>query len=321
MPNNLRLVLARWFCSWPPHGHASLPRLWHHQAWFDQLDRRSALLSLCQPSGSDHTCLALRDWSPCGSSCVWPKTRLSGRQNMRVSLIPNGTLVLTEALDEGRCPAFHSNCYLDVGLKRTSTVVRVCVWWPLKGASDWVEFFIPHFSHKRFPGYDAESKELDAETLKKYIFGGHVRWVYGESGGGRWWAVNTRQSFRPFEPADTSFRFKKQFFDITSLNGVGFRRYRRGFPKIAYAAIREEPDLQAVRKDTKTGRQSVLSTRSTVSHTKQRKTRHWGQNSSFQRPGGDAYGQDADDEERRVDVCILSLGLVMYANRPTSGYS
>ncbi|KAJ8611120.1 hypothetical protein MRB53_038115 [Persea americana] len=32
---------------------------------------------------------------------------------------------------------------------------------------------IPH-SEKRFPGYDIESKELDADTLRKYIFGGHV---------------------------------------------------------------------------------------------------------------------------------------------------
>merc|ERR1712087_991341 len=31
----------------------------------------------------------------------------------------------------------------------------------------------PH-SEKRFPGYDREAKEFDAETHKKYIFGGHV---------------------------------------------------------------------------------------------------------------------------------------------------
>ena len=29
-------------------------------------------------------------------------------------------------------------------------------------------------AENRFPGYDIESKELDAETLRKYIFGGHV---------------------------------------------------------------------------------------------------------------------------------------------------
>ncbi len=42
----------------------------------------------------------------------------------------------------------------------------------MKGASDG-GIFIPH-SDKRFPGYDPESKELDAEVLKKYIYGGHV---------------------------------------------------------------------------------------------------------------------------------------------------
>jgi hypothetical protein len=32
---------------------------------------------------------------------------------------------------------------------------------------------IPH-NEKRFVGYDASSKEYDAEIMKKYIFGGHV---------------------------------------------------------------------------------------------------------------------------------------------------
>jgi large subunit ribosomal protein L5e len=82
---------------------------------------------------------------------------------------PDGTLALTEALDEEDAPR-PFKCYLDVGLKRTSTGSRV--FGALKGASDG-GIFIPH-SNKRFPGYDAESKELDAETLKKYIFGGHV---------------------------------------------------------------------------------------------------------------------------------------------------
>lgn len=42
----------------------------------------------------------------------------------------------------------------------------------MKGCSDG-GVYVPH-SEKRFPGYDIESKELDAETLRKYIFGGHV---------------------------------------------------------------------------------------------------------------------------------------------------
>jgi large subunit ribosomal protein L5e len=42
----------------------------------------------------------------------------------------------------------------------------------MKGASDG-GLYVPH-SENRFPGYDIETKELDAETLRKYIFGGHV---------------------------------------------------------------------------------------------------------------------------------------------------
>jgi large subunit ribosomal protein L5e len=80
---------------------------------------------------------------------------------------PDGTLSLTEALGEDSRPF---KCYLDVGLKRTSTGSRV--FGALKGASDG-GLYIPH-NEKRFPGYDPESKELDSEVLKKYIYGGHV---------------------------------------------------------------------------------------------------------------------------------------------------
>jgi large subunit ribosomal protein L5e len=82
---------------------------------------------------------------------------------------PTGELVMTEALDEEDAPR-PFKCFLDAGLKRTSTGSRV--FGAMKGASDG-GIFIPH-NAKRFPGYDQEAKELDAETLKKYIFGGHV---------------------------------------------------------------------------------------------------------------------------------------------------
>lgn len=82
---------------------------------------------------------------------------------------PDGTYTLTEALDEEDAPR-PFKCYLDVGLKRTSTGSRL--FGAMKGASDG-GIFIPH-SDKRFPGYDPEAKALDAEILKKYIFGGHV---------------------------------------------------------------------------------------------------------------------------------------------------
>ena len=82
----------------------------------------------------------------------------------------DGEYKLTEAAEvdgEDRRPF---KCYLDVGLARTSTGARI--FGALKGASDG-GILIPH-SEKRFPGYDIETKELDAETLRKYIFGGHV---------------------------------------------------------------------------------------------------------------------------------------------------
>merc|ERR1712230_216775 len=82
----------------------------------------------------------------------------------------DGEYKLTEAAEvdgEERRPF---KCFLDVGLHRTSTGARV--FGAMKGASDG-GIFIPH-NEKRFPGYDPESKELDADTLRKYILGVHV---------------------------------------------------------------------------------------------------------------------------------------------------
>lgn len=70
--------------------------------------------------------------------------------------------------DEGDRRAFKA--FLDVGLTRTSTGNRV--FGVLKGAVDG-GVFVPH-SGSRFPGYDEETKTLDAEVHRKYIFGGHV---------------------------------------------------------------------------------------------------------------------------------------------------
>src|SRR3569833_1335559 len=83
---------------------------------------------------------------------------------------PDGEFSLTEAAetDDGERRPFKA--FLDVGLHRTSTGARV--FGAMKGASDG-GILVPH-NEKRFPGYDIESSELDAETLKKYIFGGHV---------------------------------------------------------------------------------------------------------------------------------------------------
>ena len=79
---------------------------------------------------------------------------------------PDGEMFMVEHEDGPR----PFTCVLDVGLIRTTTGNRV--FGALRGAVDG-GLAIPH-SEKRFPGYDREGKEYDAETHKKYIFGGHV---------------------------------------------------------------------------------------------------------------------------------------------------
>ncbi|PYH79102.1 60S ribosomal protein L5 [Aspergillus uvarum CBS 121591] len=82
----------------------------------------------------------------------------------------DGEYTLTEAAetDDGERRPF--KVVLDVGLARTSTGARV--FGAMKGCSD-AGVLVPH-SESRFPGFDIESEELDAETLRNYIFGGHV---------------------------------------------------------------------------------------------------------------------------------------------------
>ena len=60
--------------------------------------------------------------------------------------------------------------YLDVGLARTTTGARI--FGAMKGAVDG-GIDVPH-STKRFPGYDSESKEFNAEVHRKHIMGCHV---------------------------------------------------------------------------------------------------------------------------------------------------
>jgi len=89
---------------------------------------------------------------------------------------PDGEVVSTEAgkktyyveeLDDDKRPF---KAILDVGITSTTTGHRV--FGALKGATDG-GLDIPH-NHKRFAGYDKESKEYDAEAMKDRIFGAHV---------------------------------------------------------------------------------------------------------------------------------------------------
>jgi len=80
---------------------------------------------------------------------------------------PDGEEYHVEEEDDAPRPF---SCALDAGLVRTTTGNRV--FGALKGAVDG-GLDIPH-SVKRFPGYDREAKEYDAEQCKHYIFGGHL---------------------------------------------------------------------------------------------------------------------------------------------------
>lgn len=79
----------------------------------------------------------------------------------------NGEMYTVEDIEDGP-GAFRA--HLDVGLSRTTTGAKVFA--VMKGVIDGgVE--VPH-SEKRFPGYDAETKEFNAEVLRGHIFGEHV---------------------------------------------------------------------------------------------------------------------------------------------------
>jgi len=84
-----------------------------------------------------------------------------------VSTEYNKRTYFVEELDDDKNP-FHA--LLDVGIITTSTGSRV--FGALKGAVDG-GLDVPH-SEKRFPGYDRDGKEYDADVHRERIFGEHV---------------------------------------------------------------------------------------------------------------------------------------------------
>lgn len=72
-----------------------------------------------------------------------------------------------EEVDDDKRPF---RALLDVGTKATTTGCRI--FGAMKGAADG-GLDIPH-SEKRFPGYDKDTKEYDADMHRERIFGGHV---------------------------------------------------------------------------------------------------------------------------------------------------
>lgn len=138
---------------------------------------------------------------------------------------PSGELELVEELGEDEPRPF--KVFLDVGLRRTSTGNRV--FGAMKGASDG-GLYVPH-NEKRFPGFDPETKTLDAEVLQKYIYGGHVA-----------------EYMEELEEEDDE-RFKKQFATYLAAE-VGSEDIEDLYRE-AYEKIREDPTFKPTEKDSK----------------------------------------------------------------------
>jgi len=129
---------------------------------------------------------------------------------------PDGEMYQVEEAEDEDAPRPFS-CVLDVGLVHTTTGNRV--FGALKGAVDG-GLDIPH-SAKRFPGYDPEEKDLDAETHRKYIFGGHV------------------QEYMEMLQEDDEDRYQAQFAKFIE-EDIGADDLEEMYEK-AHAAIREDP--------------------------------------------------------------------------------
>jgi len=144
-------------------------------------------------------------------------------------------------------------CYLDVGLARTSTGARV--FGVLKGAVDG-GLDIPH-SMKRFPGYDNESGEFNAEVHRQHIFGQHVA-----------------NYMKTLEEEDEE-AFKRQFSRFIK-NGVTADKME-GMYKACHSAIRADPaKKEKVQKEIKKKRwtKAKMSYEQRHDRVKQKKAAH-----------------------------------------------
>lgn len=153
--------------------------------------------------------------------------------------------------EDGQPGAFR--CYLDVGLARTTTGARI--FGALKGAVDG-GLDIPH-SNRRFPGYDSESKEFDAETHRKHIFAGHVSDY-----------MNVLQE-------EDEEAYKRQFSQYIK-TGLSADNLEGTYKKV-HAAIRENPARETrEKKEVKAKRhnRAKMSKAQRMDRVKQRKAAH-----------------------------------------------
>jgi len=140
---------------------------------------------------------------------------------------PDGTLSHTEVEEDSPRPF---KCFLDVGFRRTTTGARVFA--AMKGASDG-GLFIPH-SENRFPGYDREAKSLDSETLRKYIYGGHVA------------------DYMRYLQEEDDDKYKRQFSQYIAA-GIGPDDLEEIY-KAAHSKIRDDPSHKPTEKTASDGK-------------------------------------------------------------------
>ena len=145
----------------------------------------------------------------------------------------------------------------------------------MKGASDG-GIFIPH-NEKRFPGFDPESKSLDAEVLQKYIVGGHVA-EYMES----------------LEEEDDE-RFKKQFASYLDAD-ISSADIEELYTS-AYAAIREDPVFKPTEKDVAKWKKESSAQRSGKLTREQRRQRVEDKIAAYKAGKIDAVVEEEDEDE------------------------
>jgi large subunit ribosomal protein L5e len=133
----------------------------------------------------------------------------------------DGEVYHVEENEEGAAPF---RAYLDIGLARATTGARV--FGVLKGAVDG-GLDVPH-NEKRFPGYDNDTKEYDADMHRSMIFANHVK-----------------EYMEHLQEQDEDM-YKKQFAHYLK-NGIDADNIEETIEN-AHAAIRANPDRKALEK-------------------------------------------------------------------------
>jgi len=116
---------------------------------------------------------------------------------------------------------------LDVGLARTTTGNKIFA--AMKGACDG-GIDVPH-SESRFVGYNSEESKLNAEALRKHLFGGHV--------------ADYMKHLKEENPA----KYKSHFAEYHHA-GIKPEDLEAQWTKV-HAAIRADPSLKKVTKEVK----------------------------------------------------------------------